>query len=436
MNLRSFGGYRKHANPKVLLAGAKAFHYFRELRRHRWKSKEELREIQWRRLSALVRHAYRRVPYYRCLFDRAGFRPDDLRTLDDLRRIPMTDKEEIRADPGAFVAEGIDPLRCRSCFTSGSTGVPLRVLMDEEAYGRGLGVKAYALSECGVRWNDRFVTIAASAGPVLPNHVILPPLSDTRSAIEMLRKAKPDVLYSYPSFLTVLGQYDVSGIRPRRILSQGMNLTEFHRSVIRETFGLEVHDTYGSVEFKALAFECDAHAGLHMITDWAVLEFLKDGDPVRPGETGEIVVTGLQNFAQPLIRYRIGDYGTPSGGSCLCGRSWPLIGRLDGREIDFILLPSGKKTNPSPIYQAVHSEAEMNVYSIAQFQAVQERRDHLTLRIVKGKGFDPDMVERIRARIEEAFTCMGEMIRVDVEYVDAIERGRTGKSKILVSHAK
>lgn len=436
MSLGSFLRYGKFLHPGALRTGARAMRCFRELRRNRWKSPEELREIQFERLTSIVRHAHRRVPHYRRLFDRAGFHPADLCTLDDLRRIPTTSKEEVRENPNDFVAEGIDPSRCKSGFTSGSTGVPLRVLADEGAYSRGLGVKAYALSECGVRWNDRFVTVAASTGPVLPNHVILPPRSDTVSAIEMLRKAHPDVLYSYSSFLTVLGQYDVSGIRPRLILNQGMNLTDFHRSVVRETFGLEVHDTYGSVEFKALAFECDEHAGLHMITDWAVLEFLKDGKPVPAGETGEIVVTGLHNYAQPLIRYRIDDYGAPSDRACPCGRSWPLIERLEGRGIDFLLLPSGKRTNPSVVYLAIHGEAEKSVYSIAQFQAVQDRRDHLILKIVKGKDFDPDMVERVRAKTERGFTEFGERVRVDVEFVDSIEQGRTGKSKIVVSLAE
>jgi phenylacetate-CoA ligase len=160
----------------------------------------------------------------------------------------------------------------------------------------------------------------------------------------ILRKLKPDVINTFPSIISMLGSYDVSGIHPRLIFTQGEVVTPQCRYVAKESFNSELFETYGSVEFGQLGFECEEHDGLHLITDVAYVEFISDdGEHVSSGETGKIIVTGLCNTTMPLIRYEIGDVGVPSMEECSCGRKWPMVKAIEGRLNDFLVLPSGRR---------------------------------------------------------------------------------------------
>jgi phenylacetate-CoA ligase len=163
------------------------------------------------------------------------------------------------------------------------------------------------------------------------------------------------------------------------------------------------------------------------------VEFVAAGESVAAGEPGEIVVSGLYNHAQPLLRYKIGDIGVPSDTICACGRQWPLIESIEGRELDFVVLPSGKKLAPGFIFGGVHSELEEHVLCLSQFQVIQPRSDLLILNVVKGKAFDPEVVARINANLEGTLAELGEAVAVEIRYAESLEEGRTGKVQMVVS---
>jgi phenylacetate-CoA ligase len=254
------------------------------------------------------------------------------------------------------------------------------------------------------------------------------PLFTQEKLIKILQQIDPDVLNTFPSVLSTLASYDVTGISPRLIFTQGEVVTQHCRDVVKKTFNSELFEIYGSVEFEHLAFECNKHCGLHSITSGAYIEFVGED-----GELGEIIVTGLCNHVMPLIRYRIGDSGIPSGEKCSCGRSLPLIKSIQGRINEYLLLPSGRKISWLHFYHYFYKELEKNVFSISQYQIVQDRIDRIIFKVVAGKEFDPKILERIKSNLETYFAKQGENLEVVMQIVDDIPIEPTGKRRILVS---
>jgi len=245
------------------------------------------------------------------------------------------------------------------------------------------------------------------------------------------------VIYTLPTILEDMCFNDTSGINPRYIFSQACTLTKRCRNLVRSIFNLEVNDTYGSTELGLLAFECNEHSGLHMITDSAIIEFLDDdGGPVAPGEVGEIVATGLFNYAMPLIRYKLGDLGIPTDDKCSCGRSWPLIKNIEGKIMDTFIMTSGKKIYPRYLYICIDHAINNNLFIISQYQIIQEKKDKIIIKIVKGEKYDSNIEYKIENNFKNLCNKMGEEVSIEIEIVDKFELEKTGKRKLIKSLIK
>ncbi len=428
---------RKLANQIV------ANYYLFMLKRNQWKDPRELRKDQLKKLKAIIRHAYRYVPYYNKVFSLAGVRPGDIKSFEDLRKLPLVSKRDIQKDYINFLTKGIDVSRLLSRSTSGSTGTPLKIVSDP--YPSPGSVK-YPFFECGVKSSDNFVTVWGRATSIswgskftrlwgaISETIV--PLFPEEKLISILKQAKPDVLLTFPSVLLSLSRYDLSGINPRLIFAQGEMVTPHCREVVKKKFNLDLFETYGSVEFGSIAFECTEHFALHVLTDNVHIELLdENGDSVSSGERGEIVVTGLHNYMMPLIRYRIGDLGVLTDEKCPCGRSWPLIKSIEGRSNDLLVLPSGRRISWLYLQRCIFYDQEFqkNPFCILQYQIVQERRDRLVINVVKGLNFDPNLLLRIKNNVEEFFARQGEKLEVITQLVDEIPMERTGKRRVFIS---
>jgi len=378
------------------------------------------------------------------LFSATKTRPEDIRNQDDLRKIPLTSKQDLQKNYSCIVPRGINVSQFHSSFTSGSTGTPLRITHDWYHGSHANASKRYSFFESGLRLRDRFVTVWGRAESILRtrNYVRLlgdisetiVPLYSQEKLIKILQRINPDVINTFPSVLSSLATYDISEINPRLIFTQGEVVTQHCRDVVRKMFNLELFEIYGSVEFSHLAFECNEHCGLHVITNDASIELVdEEGDHVAPGEQGEIVVTGLHNRVMPLIRYRIGDVGIPTDEKCPCGRTWPLLRNIQGRINDYLILPSGRKISWLHFYHQFYKELEKNVFSISQYRIIQDKKDRIIFEVVKGRNYDPRMLERIKGNLEMYFVKLGEKMVVIMEVVKEIPSERTGKRRILIS---
>ncbi|MEM2338356.1 MAG: AMP-binding protein [Candidatus Bathyarchaeia archaeon] len=414
-----------------------------QLKRDQWKDPRELRRIQFKKLKAVIKHAYDYVPYYHRAFSSVGIKPDDIKSFEDLRKLPLVSKQDIQKDYNGFITKGIDVSRLPSRSTSGSTGTPLKLISDPYP---SPGSSKYPFFECGVKLRDNFVTVWGRATSITWGSKFTPlwgalsetivPLFPEEKLISALRQIKPDVLLTFPSVLLSMSSHDLSGISPRLIFMQGEMVTSHCRYVVKKKFGVDPFETYGSVEFGNMAFECPEHFALHIVTHNVYIELLdEEGEPVAPGERGEIVVTGLHNYIMPLIRYKIGDLGIQTDEKCPCGRSWPLLKSIEGRANDLIVLPSGRRISWLYLqrYILYDPEFQKNPFCISQYQVVQERRDLIVMKVVKGLNFDPNMLLGIKNNIEEFFAQQGEKIEVAIEIVKEIPVTRTGKRGAFIS---
>jgi phenylacetate-CoA ligase len=214
--------------------------------------------------------------------------------------------------------------------------------------------------------------------------------------------------------------------RPKAIITSAEVLEPDQRILIESVFECKVYDRYGSRETSVLASECDHHSGLHIGADGFVMEFIRDGKPAKPGETGKIVVTDLLNFGMPFIRYQIEDTGIAVGEKCGCGRGLPLMKMAGGRTTDFLVTPSGK----------IVSGASLTIYliantpGVAQAQLIQEKKDEVIFRIVRGEKFGEDSLTFLRTEIPK---YLGSDVKYQFEYVDTIPVESSGKYRFSIS---
>ena len=177
------------------------------------------------------------------------------------------------------------------------------------------------------------------------------------------------------------------------------------------------------MEFGLIAWECRKHAGYHINIDSAVTEFLEGDEEVASGERGEVVCTGLTNFAMPLIRYRLNDVAIPIDDECTCGVKLPLLKSVEGRMNDFLIASDGRRVPPARFYPFPFDD----YVGIKQFKVVQDRRDRLVVQLIVEEAlFDYSRLNKARLKLQELF---GVDMQVDFDIVDKIEMDKTGKMR-------
>lgn len=410
--------------------------YLAELKMHQKRSRKELSEIQLKKLKKMIIHSYNNVPFYRELFIKANISPDDIKKIEDLQKLPIITKKEIQANYDKILANGTDIEQCKLINTTGSTGIPLRVYNDNKALLYSSALVYFGFFESGLKLKDKMVELTGimedCSGTLIKKNMIST-FDPPGKIMEMLRHYDAEILYSFPSIFKILSNTlngELSSLNTRLIFTHGETLTESNRELIGSTFGAKVCNTYGSTEFNRLAFECSEYSGMHMLTDSAVIEIVKDGQVVGPGEEGEIIVTGLYNYAMPLIRYNLGDIGilADDDEKCHCGRSWPLIKSIEGRSDDFLTLPSGRLISPRTI------NVIENIPGIIQYRTIQTKRDTFFVQVVPNEEFSVKSEDDIRQQIR--LGCLGEDINIEIETMNELPRERTGKLRTIISHAK
>jgi phenylacetate-CoA ligase len=424
---------------------ADAGRYYAELGRTQWLPAEAIRRLQLERLRRLLDHAYHHVSHYREQWQALGFHPSSLRSLADLGRLPVLDREGLRTSLYfGLLSDNHRKRAIQRISTSGSTGEPLTLYVDRRQLELRWAATLRSMEWTGYRFGDRHArlwhhTIGMSASQVVREQVdtwlcrrlFIPAFDmDDRSiarTIARLRRFRPVLIDGYAESLHLLSTYlrehgDREGLGLRGIITSAQTLPEASRQAIEEAFGCRVFDKYGSREFSGIAYECEAHAGHHVVAENMIVEILVDGRPARPGEIGEVVVTDLNNLCLPLIRYRLGDRAEAGddGEACPCGRGLPRIGRIEGR-LQAMILGSHGRYVPGSLFLHVMKDYD---FAVRQFQVVQERPGILQLRIVRGLRYSDAVLDDILRLLRR---YVGAGMEIQVEFVDTIPLTRTGK---------
>jgi len=411
----------------------------RQVRKNQWLKTSELEELQAKKLRAIVKHAYDNTEFYHRKFKDAGIRPEDIKKVEDLEKVPFTTKEELREhSTGSILAKGVDLNKCKITPTSGSTGTPLKVVYSGAADDFSKVVNLRSMMENGLKIRDKWVNIGDTRTASKPswfqklgffNLVTLNLFDSIEDEINRLININPDIIVGYPSQLNLIArhvkQQSIAEIKPRTIFTTAELLDNNTRKLINSVFNLELVDLFGCIEVNRTAWECPEHQGYHLDIDSVVTEFVKDGENVAAGERGNIVHTCLFNYAMPLIRYEVGDVGVPSDELCTCGRGLPMMKCVEGRADDFISLPSGKIISPIVLALVMkHSEG------VVEYQLVQETFDKISAFLVVSEEFGEKHIEKLD---EDIRSVLNHEVSVKIKIQDALKRGSTGKIRSVIS---
>ncbi|MEZ4222857.1 MAG: hypothetical protein R3B13_18085 [Polyangiaceae bacterium] len=399
-----------------------------------------LRQLQLRRLRAVVAHARRHVPFYQDAWQRAGVSERSLRSLDDLRRFPIPDRQAIESDPEAIVSrEHLARYRAGSAFirrSGGSSGGPqLEVHADPSSWRRldafyyrafvALGYRPW--KEVAYYWSAPFKKRLHERLGFMPK-LRVPAEAGLREQLSIL-SAHPGLWWYYhPSALFALARKLPSQLRaakPVRVISHAELLPGAMRRAIERVLGQPVYDQYGTSEFNRMAWQCLEHRDYHVDADSIILEVVDEANqPVRPGEVGRALVTGLMNRMMPLIRYELGDLLVPSDRTCDCGRRLPMISSIEGRVRDVFKLPGGGTRTPREVM-----EPFADIEGIDLFRVTQTTKSSARLELETEVADPAALTESCRRRF--APICPG--LDLDVQIVDALNKQPTGKCTMVQS---
>ncbi len=420
--------------------GERKLPYLRFLCKTQWWSLEQLKELQLKRLHSLLSHAYSNVPYYHKIFNKLGLTPDSIKTVNDLIRLPILTKADVRNNIDDMIAKNYKKKDLFLNSTGGSTGEPLHFYTDRIAGSWNMAAAYRAWEWADYKIGDKMAYIWGAPQDISLHSSLKGKISDVLFRLKMLdafnitqdtlqkfiremRKFRPKVINAYASAAYIVARYllekGIEDIRPKAVLTTAEMLYDEQRETIEKAFSCPIYDYYSGRDTTLQATECSHHSGYHMSVETTVVEFIRNGQPVAPGELGEIILTDLTNYATPFIRYRIGDLGLPSNKRCPCGRGLPLMKKVIGRVTDFMITPDGA---------CIHGEFFTHLFyetnGIVQFQLTQNRYNKLLLKIVKGDRYDKNELEALLVKMKKR--C-GSDTMIDVKFVNYIPVSKSGK---------
>jgi phenylacetate-CoA ligase len=412
----------------------------REAEQRTFWSRDEVQAYRDLRLRALVDHCVQTVPFYRRQFKDLGLTAHDIRSIDDLRHLPVLSKHEVQTHGREFVSEVVPKQLQTIAHTSGTTGGGLRFATTWAAtqeqwatwwrYRRWHGIELDTW--CGYFGGRSVVPLTRRDPPLwrynFPGRQILfsgyHMSPDSLGAyVTELRAKRPTWLHGYPSLLALLGAYILEfgidlGYQVQSITLGAENLLPQQREVMERAFGVRPRQHYGMAEAVANISECPEGA-LHVDEDFAVVEFV----PVAGGNGYKVIGTNLTNPATPLLRYDVADIASLDDTSCSCGRPGRIVAAVDGRQEDYVVLKTGARLG-----RLDHVFKDM--VRIREAQIYQKDAGAITLRIAPAGGFtvddEVDLLHQTRKRV-------GDDIEITIQYVDRLERSRTGKLRFVVS---
>ncbi|MFX0209728.1 MAG: phenylacetate--CoA ligase family protein [Candidatus Hodarchaeota archaeon] len=422
--------------------------HFKELEKTQWLSIDEIKRIQWKKLKDLLEYAYNNVPFYHRVFETLNMTPKDITTYENFRKLPLLGKEDIRCNSSHIVSSNYRTKDLIPNSTGGSTGVNLNFFSDRKNSGY---VKAMVLRNdrwAGLELGDKNAILWGSPFDIslqknLKNKIYRKlfrtlflssyNLSEENMFVyaRKLLHHKPRVIVGYPSplyhFANFLEENGIEGINPKSIISSAEVLYDYQRELIEAVFQCRVFNRYGCREFSTIAQECSQHLGMHINAEHVYVECLKgDGEPSAPGERGELVITNLDNYGMPFIRYRIADIGVLSDRRCNCSRGLPILEDIEGRTFD-IVLGTNRRAVGGTFWTIL---LRTTIEGIRQFRVIQESLSEIDIKIVAGESFEEGQIERLINKIRE---YLGEDMKVNLQIVDKIPPIKSGKSRIVIS---
>jgi phenylacetate-CoA ligase len=410
---------------------------------------------QTRRVRAIVRHAYETVPYYREVIDDLRLAPRDFRNAEDLALLPVLTGKQLALEPARFLSRRYMNGRSLQIKSSGTSGYARPIFYDPAALflalAHGHRQRLVLANFVGRKFGYREMSfirpenVSVQIRRFYESHSWAPgridlerdfgSLADSfEDSIARLNALRPDVVRGYGSHLGALFRHarerGVSIHRPRAITYGADSMAESDRRLIETEFGVPVLSTYQATEALRIGFQCERRGPFHLNLDDVAIRIVDDnGNPVKPGERGTLMVSNLTNRATVLLNYKLGDLVTLSAEPCGCERTLPTIERIDGRADDYVVLTGGRK-----IHAVIVLPALLWVPGVIQVQLTQEELNRFSLRVVCAASAEWSTVSReLHAALR---STLGDGLVLDASRTDSIPPEPNGKFRSVISHVR
>ncbi|MDH3998087.1 MAG: hypothetical protein OET90_04535 [Desulfuromonadales bacterium] len=421
--------------------------HYRQAQQRQWWSHEQLLDDQKAKLLALLQHCKADVPYYQQRL--SDLSPENMvaDALQTLNEAPLLTKELLRQEQQQLKAKTTHVQRSKEIASGGSTGNPVRFLMDLDLFDQVEAHLRLVFSWAGWKpgemvlhfWGDNHASLTVGGWKAfrakLAGRAIIPVCDYDERDFEqwwrMSQHYRPTIIYGYPSVIANYAAWLIEkGRRTQKVkgvFTTAEMLLPQHRKLMETAFSCKVFNQYGSREAPGIACECE-QGNIHLFIDNNVVEFIPETQD--SAALSRIVVTPLHKYAQPLLRYELGDLGTATTEECSCGRHYPLMERLTGRERDHLIATDGRRIYPGFFTRLMDDKRWVRAFQFNQNSPVQIE---LLLETVESEQIEP-LLQQISAELAPKITeKMGSKVRLNVRSVERIARTPLGKFRYVAN---
>jgi len=429
---------------KILREGIQFRKILSFLNESQFYSKGELENYQNERLRRVIEHAYENVPYYNKVFNEKKLKPVDVKTKEDLWKIPLLTKNDVKKNFQELKAKNKPKFLMNIGHTSGTTGTPAHFYRDlhsinfENAivWRQWMWADFQRGSRLAICRGNQIIDEDRNTPPFwlhnkMQNQLYLSSFHMTEENlvhyIKILEEYQPDALQAYPSTAYTLAKALKKmnkKIHLKAIFISSEPIYSYQKELIEEVFCCGIWDFYGMAERVISASECQIHSGLHLNEEYGITEFMNNGSLVD--NEGIMVGTALHNFGMPLIRYVTNDYGKVNKGGCQCGRNHTLIEPIETKQEDMIITREGRWISPSII---THAFKPLN--HLSKSQVIQHDFNDYEVLLVPEEQFNSEEISILLNGLKERF---GAESNINIKIVEDIPRTKNGKYRWVISH--
>ena len=401
--------------------------YLNELRTSQFAHSSIIESIQNERLVRLLHHAQKSSPYYREAWNKNGIDIEKSFLVSQLKDLPILTRQNAKDSVSERRSEH-GPSVYVTKTTGGTTGEPLKIEYDRESEFRrqamrlrGFGWAGYQVGLPVLHYWGVATTQNHSLGHEMKkkaDHLLkrekwidctLQSDNDKQSAVETIRSHRPKVIFCYAQAMVELAKYiNKNKLRTWdgiRVVCGAEKVDSTDRMILEQAFGNHVFETYGCREFMLIGSECEKHDGLHVSSEHLIVEIVDDqGMPVAPGTTGNVVITDLFNYANPLIRYQNGDLASFKADQdpCSCGRHLPRIDSIEGRKTEILKDGLGNSVG-GMIFNLIFSPLAEEV---SHYQIRQKKDLSITVSVVSNQPLEDGSKNHIISQCKKYLPCL------------------------------
>ncbi len=419
----------------------------KEFSTRQWWSTEELYRFGDERTRSLAIHVAKDVPYYREVFNFVNIDPTSRSFSGDWNRLPILGKDTLRTKYNDLISEGEHSKRARLNHSGGSTGKPVTFLSDLDLYDILEANMRFIFSWAGWKPGETVLHLWGGHGPKLPltqwnqlkvsfsGNLVLPVYSYEDNVFmrwwKVIDSYKPTIIYTYPSVIADFSLwlekkgFELKGIKG--VFCSAEVLLSNHRKIIEQVLKCKVYNQYGSRETPCVACECP-EGNMHIFVDLNRVEFIDQTEGIDIAK--RIIVTPLENYAQPLLRYDLEDMGFPKPGKCSCGRGYPLMDLTIGRNRDCLSTSDGRSIYPGFVTRFLDGENWVRNF---QFRQREINLIELSLEI-SDRLNSKEHVNRLNLKLQPKLKeMMGSDVNLNISLVDSIQRTAAGKHRFVIN---